>query len=77
AVFLLAVISGQMPFTLLIYLMGSVALFALLRMKKISIFSFPGIVSFILLWLFTGGENSFFPNVEASKIQIALFAVFI
>lgn len=34
AVFLLAVIYGQMPFTLLIYLMGSVALFELLRMKK-------------------------------------------
>ncbi|WGV01402.1 phosphatidate cytidylyltransferase [Bacillus altitudinis] len=77
AVFLLAVIYGQMPFTLLIYLMGSVALFELLRMKKISIFSFPGIVSLILLWLLMGGENSFFPNVDASKMQIALFAVLI
>ncbi|MEN7364589.1 phosphatidate cytidylyltransferase, partial [Bacillus safensis] len=77
AVFLLAVIYGQMPFTLLIYLMGSVALFELLRMKKISIFSFPGIVSLILLWLLMGGDNSFFPNVDASKMQIALFAVLI
>ncbi|WP_191965769.1 phosphatidate cytidylyltransferase, partial [Bacillus mycoides] len=77
AVFLLAVIYGQMPFTLLIYLMGSVALFELLRMKKISIFSIPGIVSLILLWLLMGGENSFFPNVDASKMQIALFAVLI
>ncbi|MFB8734517.1 phosphatidate cytidylyltransferase [Bacillus sp. SL00103] len=67
AVFLLAVIYGQMPFTLLIYLMGSVALFELLRMKKISIFSIPGIVSLILLWLFNGRREQFLPERRRIK----------
>lgn len=39
--FLAFVIYGELPFAILVYVMGSVALFELLRMKKHKLFHFP------------------------------------
>ncbi|WLR43512.1 phosphatidate cytidylyltransferase [Bacillus carboniphilus] len=45
------VIYGGLPFTLFIYILGSIALFEMLRMKKIKLLTFPGITSLILLYM--------------------------
>lgn len=41
------VVYGKIPFTVLVYLMAFIGLYEILRMKKISIFSIPGILSLI------------------------------
>lgn len=49
AVFLPLVIFGKLPFTLLVYAIGILALFELLRMKGLKLISAPGIISLLLL----------------------------
>ncbi|MCF7618840.1 phosphatidate cytidylyltransferase [Bacillus sonorensis] len=49
AIFLPLVIVGRLPFTLLVYAMGILALFELLRMKGMKLLSAPGIISLLLL----------------------------
>lgn len=52
AIFLPFVIYGELPFTIFVFLLGSIALYELLKMKKISLLSIPGILSLIILWVF-------------------------
>ncbi|RCK10931.1 hypothetical protein DT075_25655 [Bacillus licheniformis] len=49
AVFLPLVIFGELPFALLVYAIGILALFELLRMKGLKLISAPGIISMLLL----------------------------
>lgn len=51
AIFIPIVIYGNIPFVILSYLMGTVALYELLKMRKLSIFSLQGIISLLLLWI--------------------------
>lgn len=51
AVFLPIVVYGNLPFVLLMFLMGTVGLYELLKMNKLSITSFPSVISFIMLWI--------------------------
>ncbi|KOO46584.1 phosphatidate cytidylyltransferase [Priestia koreensis] len=51
AIFVPVVYLGGIPFATVIYLAGTVGLYELLRMKKMSIVSVPGLLSFLLLWL--------------------------
>lgn len=51
AFFIPFVIYGQLPFTLLVYAMATVAMFELLRMKKMSVFSIPGFVGFLTVYV--------------------------
>ena len=51
AVFLPIVAYGNLPLTILIYLMATIGLFELLRMHKISVISFPGIIAYLTLWI--------------------------
>lgn len=68
AIFLPLVVYGGIPFTILIYLIASIALIELLRMKHMLLLSFPGIFSIVTLWLLL------LPNFEMrfhiSKIEI-------
>lgn len=52
SIFLPIVIYGGWPFFVLTYVLATVGLFELIRMKHISLFSFPSVVSFLVLWLF-------------------------
>ncbi|MHC0037169.1 phosphatidate cytidylyltransferase [Pseudoneobacillus sp. C159] len=52
AIFLPFVIIGGKPLIFLTYLMASVGLYELLKMKNIRLFSIPGLFSLLLLWLF-------------------------
>ncbi|MGV3465851.1 MAG: phosphatidate cytidylyltransferase [Heyndrickxia sp.] len=52
AIFIPIVIWGGLPFTVLVYLLAFVALGEALKMSKLKIISFPGIISFIMLGIF-------------------------
>lgn len=50
-VFILLVLIGGLPFTLAIALLASIALFEMLKMKKISPFSLTGVISLLFMWV--------------------------
>lgn len=51
AIFLPIVFFGGIPFVVITYLLATVGLSELLKMKKISLFSIPGFLSTLLLWV--------------------------
>lgn len=77
AVFLPLVILGELPFTICTYLLASIALFELLRMKHIKIFSIPGIISLLLLWvlLLPPDYFSLLDKMNLTKVELVLLAV--
>ncbi|GIN61560.1 phosphatidate cytidylyltransferase [Robertmurraya siralis] len=77
AIFLPIVIIGGVPLILLAYLLASIALYELLKMRKLKLFSVPGLISLIVLWIFL------LPNqlqeilivLKYSKVEVALLAI--
>ncbi|MGG5252918.1 phosphatidate cytidylyltransferase [Neobacillus sp. SM06] len=51
ALFLPIVYAGGFPFILLTYVLATVGLYELFKMRKLSIYSIPGILSILMLWL--------------------------
>ncbi|WP_397537544.1 phosphatidate cytidylyltransferase [Rummeliibacillus pycnus] len=51
ALFIPFVIYGQLPFTILIYVMAAVGLYEILKMRGISLFSLPGIITLFALFV--------------------------
>ena len=51
ALFIPFVIYGKLPFTLLVYALAAVGLYEILRMKKLSIFSVPGILALLAMFV--------------------------
>ena len=79
-IFLPAVIAGGIPFLLLMYAMASIALYELLRMRKISIISLPGIFSLLLLWMILFPAEYIHTSHHldgADKIQLLVIGVLI
>ena len=62
ALFLPIVLLGGPVFTVLIYAIAAIGLYEILKMKGISLISFPGIISILLLFLLL------FPSVYTEKI---------
>jgi phosphatidate cytidylyltransferase len=77
AVFLPFVIVGGLPFAIFIYLLASISIYELLKMKKISLLSFPGILSLVLIWvlLYPSTTIDFLTEVNISKVEVALLGV--
>src|SRR5690606_7261240 len=77
AVFLPIVLIGSIPLLILIYLMASVALFELFRMRKLQFFSIPGIISILLLWIFLFPTEyiSNLQHIDGGKTEIFLLGV--
>lgn len=78
ALFIPLVIIGGWPFTLVVYAMGTVGLYELLRMKKLSIFSVPGILSWIaliVLLLPAQLTQSFEQTIGYTKVEVAFMSV--
>ncbi|EKN63916.1 phosphatidate cytidylyltransferase [Schinkia azotoformans] len=77
AIFLPLVIIGETPFVILVYLLGTIALKELLRMKKIRVLSLPGLIGFIFLWVLLIPHSFLIESVGAnfSKIEAALIVV--
>ncbi|MCA1030105.1 phosphatidate cytidylyltransferase [Bacillus timonensis] len=77
ALFLPIVIIGGLPFTILTYVLASVGLYELLKMKHIKLLSVPGVISLLLLWVFLLPKNYqyFLLQLNITKVEIALLAV--
>lgn len=77
AVFLPFVIYGKLPFTIFVYLLGSIGLYELLKMKKISLVSFPGFVSLLILWvlLIPNSYITILDDINFSKAEFALLGL--
>lgn len=77
AIFLPLVIIGKTPFIILVYLLGTIALKELLRMRKIKIVSIPGLIGFVFLWVLLIPHSFLINNVGTSfsKIESALIVV--
>ncbi|AXN41880.1 phosphatidate cytidylyltransferase [Peribacillus butanolivorans] len=77
AIFIPIVILGGIPFLLLVYLLASIGLYELMKMKNMRVLSFEAILSHILLWvLLLPNENTaFLANINYDKVQIFLMGV--
>lgn len=77
AVFLPIVIIGGLPIILLAYLLASIALYELLKMRNLKLFSIPGIISLLVLWIFLlpAQYQSFLLDLGYTKVEFALLAV--
>ncbi|HHY74657.1 MAG TPA: phosphatidate cytidylyltransferase [Bacillus bacterium] len=77
ALFLPLVIIGKTPFVILVYLLGTIALKELLRMKKIKVISIPGLIGFLFLWVLLLPQSFLIEQVGTnfSKIEAALIVV--
>ncbi|WP_077211553.1 phosphatidate cytidylyltransferase [Bacillus dakarensis] len=76
-VFLPIVIAGGMPIILLTYLLASIALYELLKMRNLKLLSIPGLISLAVLWVFLI-PNRFIDiliHLNIAKVEIALMAV--
>ena len=79
AAFLPVIIFGGAPFIIVAYLLATVGLFELLRMRKLKLLSVPGFLSLLVLWvvLLPGSlENSFLPD-KFYKTEIVFIAILI
>ncbi len=77
AAFLPLVIFGGVPLVLLAYLIATIGLYELLRMRKVKLFSVPGIISLLILWilLLPGDYAEFLFAGKYSKVEIALLLI--
>ncbi|MGP7817473.1 phosphatidate cytidylyltransferase [Niallia sp. 01092] len=75
--FLPFVFIGGLPLVLFTFLMSAVGLFELLRMRKIRLFSFPGLLSLLVVWIFILPKeyHRFLEDIFLSKTEIGLFTV--
>lgn len=75
AVFLPIVMYGGLPFILLTYLLATVGLYELLKMKKIKFLSLPGLISLALLWILLLPDQTFLLDFNYTKVELAFLTV--
>lgn len=73
------VIIGGLPFYFVIYLIGSIGLIELLRMRKMTGYPIPTLFTLILLWvlLLPSDDNLLFNQLDTDKSEITLVIVLI
>lgn len=77
AVFLPIVIIGGLPIVFLAYLLASIALYELLKMRNLKLFSIPGLISLIVLWTFLLPDSYelIIFNQQFSKVEFVFLAI--
>ncbi|MBU8877865.1 phosphatidate cytidylyltransferase [Bacillus sp. FJAT-29790] len=77
AIFLPVIIYGGISVVLLAYLLATIALYELLKMRKLNLFSVPGLISLLLLWIFLlpSQFQDILAMIHYTKIEFALLAV--
>lgn len=77
AIFLPIVIIGNTPFVLLVNVLATIGMYELLKMKRIKLFSVPGIISLLVLYfiLLPSDVLRSWISEEASKIEVVLISV--
>jgi phosphatidate cytidylyltransferase len=70
-------IVGGIPFMILTYLVASIAVYELLKMRKLKVFSFPGILSLIVLWIFLlpSKYQYILDHINVTKVEIGLLVL--
>ena len=70
-------IIGGLPFLLLTYLTATIALYELLKMRNLKLFSISGIISMVVLWmvLLPSKYNLILAQMNLTKVEITLLAV--
>ena len=79
AIFIPIVMVGKVPFLLMVYLLASIGLYELMKMKKMRAFSFQAVLSHILLWILLLPEDysAFLTEYNYDKVQIFLIGVLV
>jgi phosphatidate cytidylyltransferase len=77
AIFLPVIIFGGIPLVLLTYLLASIGLYELLKMRKINIYSGAGLISYVLLWIILVPKqySDIFAVLNYTKTELAFMAV--
>lgn len=77
AIFLPIVMYGKFPFLLFVYLLASIGLYELVKMKGLPILSFGSVYSFILLWaiLLPQSAMNLLDNYGYTKADILLISM--
>lgn len=77
AIFLPIVIIGGVPIIILAYLLASIALYELLKMRNLKLLSIPGMISLVVLWIFLLPDQfeAALITLKFTKIEFALLAV--
>lgn len=73
---------GDLPFRILIYGFATIGLVELLKMRKLAVASFPGVVSIILLWILLEVpqelfNSNFYETIGMTKSEFTLLGVLI
>jgi phosphatidate cytidylyltransferase len=80
ALFVPFVIWGSLPFLLFVYLLGTIGLYELIRMKKLPLNSFATVLAYILLWALLLPADvlsqSFFDKPQLIMIGVLLFLIY-
>jgi len=79
ALFLTIVLIGGLPNIIFIYLIASIAIYEILKMKKIKLLTFPGIIALILLWIVLLPNKYIYilNEYNLTKFEIILPAIFL
>ncbi|XJZ28530.1 phosphatidate cytidylyltransferase [Bacillota bacterium Lsc_1132] len=74
AIFLPIVYVGGIPFILLTYVLATVGLYELLKMRKLSLYSIPGLLSALMLWvlLFPRQYSAVMDTLPYSKTELGI-----
>jgi phosphatidate cytidylyltransferase len=77
AVFLPIVMYGRIPFIMLTYLLASIGLYELLKMKQIKLSTVPGVLSLLLLWVFLipAQYQDVLLNLKYTKVELFFLVV--
>lgn len=80
AFFIPIVVIGGLPFTLLVYALAAIGLFEILRLKGLTLFSVPGLISLFSLFIFlmpNDWTEFVYEVTEYSKIDLVLLSILI
>jgi phosphatidate cytidylyltransferase len=77
ALFLPIVIFGGFPFIIVTYVLATIGLFELFRMKHLRLFSLEGVISFLVLWVFLIPKeyHEWLSMFHITKMNVLLVAV--
>ncbi|PLS06548.1 phosphatidate cytidylyltransferase [Neobacillus cucumis] len=77
ALFLPIVFYGGLPFVLLTYILATIGLYELLKMKNLNIFSINGLLSLIFLWviIFPKQYHHILSSFFYSKTEVAMICI--
>jgi phosphatidate cytidylyltransferase len=77
AILISLTLMGGIPFVILAYLFATIAVYELLKMRKLKLFSFSGIITLIALWIFLLPAKYLYllEPIQLTKMEVILIAV--